>query len=109
MEFADPYGWHEVNGATLNAIRVKLSHFESMTWREILVKSKKQNHTVAVENMSNDARKRLREIHCSDVDELISLHLSGTERIWGILREGVLTLLWWDPNHLVCPSLLKHT
>ncbi len=27
----------------------------------------------------------------------------------GNLGPSVLTVLWWDPKHQVCPSLLKHT
>jgi hypothetical protein len=109
MDLVDPYGWHKIDKSEIATIREKLSHFESMTWSEILVTAKKRNHTVQVSSLCSAAQKRLREAHCNDVDELVSLHLSGRERIWGILREGVLTVLWWDPNHEVCPSMLKHT
>jgi hypothetical protein len=109
IDFVDPYGWHKVGATELHAIRAKLAHFESMTWADILIKAKKQNHNVQISDLCSQAQKRLKEIHCDDIDELLSLHLSGIERVWGILDRGVMTLLWWDPKHQVCPSLLKHT
>jgi hypothetical protein len=105
MEFADPFGWHTVTANELSHIRQKLSNFESMTWNEILVKAKKNNHSVAVDALCAMAQKRLRDIHYGDLDELVSLRLGSIERVWGILQEGVLIILWWDPEHRVCPSL----
>ncbi len=109
MEFVDPYGWHELDAAKLNFIRQKLANFETMTWGEILINAKKHHHTVATADLCAQARKRLTELKLDDVDGLVSLKLSGTNRIWGMFSAGVLTLLWWDPDHEICPSTLKHT
>jgi hypothetical protein len=109
IELTDPYGWHILDAKTVMYIKEKLSSFETMTWREILLDSKKQNHSVSINVLSPNAKRRLVEIGQDDIDELISLRLSGKERIWGILDRGTLNLLWWDPEHLVCPSLKKHT
>lgn len=109
IEMVEPYGWHTLDANMLLYIKDKLISFESMTWAEILVQGKKFHHTVAITNLSSEAKSRLREINQDDVDELVSLRLSGKERVWGILDQGVLTLLWWDPEHQVCPSLKKHT
>jgi hypothetical protein len=109
MEVKDVFGWHKIDEKGLLFVREKLASFESMTWSEILVKAKKQNHAVAISLICKEARKRLEETCMADVDELTSLHLAGKQRVWGILREGVLSLLWWDPEHIICPSLLKHT
>ena len=46
------WGWHEIDGPTLHSIREKLKNFESMTWSDILVRSKKQHHSVAIENIA---------------------------------------------------------
>jgi len=109
MEFCDPHGWHVLDVVTIHEIREKLKHFETMTWAQILVEAKKRNHTVSVADLESSAKKRLKDSGQSDVEEVVSLHLTGSQRIWGILREGVLHLLWWDPNHSVCKSILKHT
>lgn len=104
MEFVDPYGWHKIDSGKIRNVREKLGNLEKMTWSEILIKAKKQNHTITVDQLCADARKRLAQSQ-PDLEELVSLRLSGAERVWGILREGVMTVLWWDPQHQVCPSL----
>jgi len=110
LEMVHPdFGWQKIDEQKLNEIREKLGNFESMTWHEILVKSKKQNHSVSIPELSNMAIKHLQDMHQIDIDHLISLHLSGKERIWGIKDRNILILLWWDPGHLVYPSYKKHT
>jgi len=106
MEWCDPYGWHEVGADKLHHIRTKLMNFESMTWQEIL---NRNNHLVQLERLDRTAQQRLRELKLDDLDALVSLRLSGVERVWGYLEHNIYTLLWWDPNHQVCPALLKHT
>ena len=69
----------------------------------------KQNHTVSTSNLSKLARDRLTQMNLDDLDEITSLRLSSTERIWGILNQGILELLWWDPNHQVYPTNKKNT
>ena len=105
MEMVDPFGWHDLDEPTLAYIRRKLGEFENRTWGEIL--NSHHNHNVEIAILCKEARNRLEAIRQSDIDELLSLRLSGPERVWGILSEGVCTLLWWDPNHQVCPSLKK--
>jgi len=105
-----PFGCHELTADEWNRLRNHLSSLERQTWEEILIRAKKQNHNVAIDDLSRPAQDRLRQIFDPlDFDDLLSLRLSGRERIWGILDRGAVTLLWWDPNHEVCPSELKHT
>ena len=105
MEFVDPFGWHVVSAQVMHFIREKLSNFETMTWGNIVVESKKQNHTVSIGQLSPLAKKRLKDLKLDDMDGLLTLRLGGKQRVWGIFAEGVMTMLWWDPNHQVCPSL----
>lgn len=109
IEMVDPFGWHNLNAQEIKNIQTKLSDFESMTWNEISIEGKKQNHSVTIDQLSTKAKKRLEEKNINDIDELFSLRLSGTQRVWGILEQGILNLLWWDSNHQVCPSNKKHT
>ena len=109
LQLVDPWGWHNLDQLKLVEIQRKLSNFETMTWNEILVDAKKQNHAVQISQLAKKAQDRLREIKQDDVDELVSLRLQGKERVWGIREEQVLRLLWWDPNHEICPSLKKNT
>jgi hypothetical protein len=91
---------------TLEYIRGKLSEFEVRYWSEILGK---HSHAVSLEGLSPEARLRLEEIGQFDVEELVSLHFSSTGRLWGIRDNEYFKILWWDPNHQVCTSDLKHT
>lgn len=80
-----------------------------MTWNEIFTQSKTQNHSVNINILSKESIDHLKKMKINDIDQLWSLRLTGIQRIWGILDRGVFTLLWWDPNHQVCPSHKKHT
>lgn len=109
LEMVDPFGWHRIEAAKLEEVRRKLAHFEAMTWQEILVSSGHRNHAVAIDRICDAAADRLEEIGQGDIEELVSLRLSGPERVWGIRTGNVLMILWWDPEHAVCPALLRHT
>lgn len=107
LEMVDPYGWHRLDADGIRYIHGKLSNFESMKWSEIL--ENRQNHPVSVGIISKEAQERLAALNQDDIDELISLRLSGKERVWGIREHSALKVLWWDPEHQVCPSPKKGT
>lgn len=109
MEFCDPYGWHSLDAAMLSEIREKLKNFETMTWAQILIANKKHNHSVSVADLEAPARKQLIDSGQTNIEQVVSLRLTGTQRVWGVLDRGVLHLLWWDPNHQICPAIPKHT
>ncbi|MEW6364442.1 MAG: hypothetical protein AB1714_07370 [Acidobacteriota bacterium] len=109
LDLDGPFSWKGVAGDVLDRIRRRLADLEGMTWNEILIQGRKQNHTVEVGDLCAQARARLLEIHADDIEELVSLRVTGEERIFGIRQEGTLELLWWDPQHRVCPSQKSHT
>lgn len=109
LQMVDPWGWHELGKTKTAEIKSKLAELEKKTWNTILVREKHWNHTIAVSKLSPDAQRRLAEIGQDDVDEVISLRLSGQERVLGIRNMGVLRLLWWDPYHQICPAIRRHT
>jgi hypothetical protein len=91
------------------SIHARLAAFETMTWREILAEAHTQNHFIGVWQLCGDARRRLEDLGYGDLKKLVSLRLTGRERIWGIMEEGVLAILWWDPDHTVYPVEKRHT
>jgi len=109
LELCDPFGWHVLDEAKLREIRQKLAHFESMTLNEIFVVNRANNHPVKLADLCPEARERLWKLNLEDTEVIHSLRLSGTERVWGIRELNVLNLLWWDPDHLICPAPLKNT
>lgn len=101
------WGWNRVDQTTFwKEIFLKISDFETMTYSEILGKD---NHEIPISNIIREAQIRLKEIEQDDVDHLVSLHITGKKRIWGIRDQNIFKVLWWDPNHEICPSAKKHT
>lgn len=109
LDMAGEFGWHTVDLKTFLYIQNKLSNFETMTWREIFIGAKKQNHSCSKDGFSLAAKKRLKELELDDYEELHSLRLEGKKRVWGIFEDGYFRILWWDPDHQVYPSKKKHT
>lgn len=88
----------------------KLSLFEKMTWADIKKSSKHSSHYIPIQNLAKEAQAELRKLNFWEYEQYIfSLRLNGTQRIWGFLYEGILDIIWYDPNHEICPSYKKHT
>lgn len=107
VDLQGPWGWDRMEAAVVVEVLTKLRDFESMTWLEI--DGPTGSHGVALHRLSRQAQQRLTEIRQDDAAELFSLRITGKRRVWGILDEHVLRILWWDPGHQVCPSPKKHT
>lgn len=102
-----PWGWDKIQkDLFFTEILPKIKNFESMFWSEIL---NRNNHEVPVAQISHDAQERLIQLRLDDVESLVSLRLTGQQRIWGIRIDNILKILWWDPEHKVYPSNLKNT
>ena len=81
-----------------------------MTWAQILVEAKKQNHHVKTYELIKEAQKRLTTLKLDDYDEICSLRLDGTHRLYGILDEdGVFSIIWNDFEHEIYPSKKGNT
>lgn len=109
IKVKEPCGWYKLDKKGLHDLFEKLKSFESMRWSEILIKGKKHNHSIERNKLSKEAQKHLQELGFEDVENVVSLRLSGMERIFGILELGIMKLLWWDPKHEICQSIKKHT
>lgn len=79
----------------------RLGNYETMTWREI---DGPQSHGIPIGDLAKDARDRLVEISQDDAAEYFSLRVNSAARVWGIRDTHILRILWWDPDHQVCPS-----
>jgi hypothetical protein len=100
-----PFAWPK-GGAKEADIVSKLHNFDSMKWSDI---EGDRHHTIKKESLSKEAIKRLEAIGQDDVDEVFSFALGGRPRIICLRNDGIARLLWFDPDHKVCPSKLKNT
>jgi hypothetical protein len=91
----------------------RLKALETQTWSEILIRNKKQNHSINVDNLNKMAQDRLAAKYI-EAESLISLRVTGNHRLYGYMTGRVFNILWYDDNHgdndqCVCRSYLKHT
>lgn len=91
----------------------KLRQFESMTWDDIFIKAKKQNHSIRPEELNKCARDRLVDMRI-EPEAIHSLRLGGKLRIYGFMDGATYNILWYDNDHgdnenCVCRSTLRHT
>jgi hypothetical protein len=106
MDQEGPWGWAHFDSSEMQELFKKLFESQKLTWQDL---RNNGSHFVNREDLSSEAQKRLLHLENEDLDHLFSLRLTGPKRIWGIKEGNILWLLWWDPNHQVCPSLKKHT
>ena len=72
--------------------------------------SQQGSHFISIDQIATEARKRLSERNLDDYEELFSFRFSGKERLFCIqLQEGLMGVLWWDPEHKICPTEKKYT
>lgn len=81
-----------------------LVHFEKLTWAKLKEQAGGRStgtnhHSLQIENFSPEAKARLSELHLEDYDELFSLRLMNTIRLYGIREGRVLRFVWHDPHH----------
>lgn len=91
----------------------RLRALETQTWSEILVRDKKQNHSLDLNDLNRVVQDRLITRYI-EAESLISLRVTGTHRLYGYMTGRVFNILWYDDEHggnskCVCRSHLKHT
>lgn len=92
-----------------NELYPKLKDFESKKWWELENEKfgkagKSKHHWVKVNKIIKPAQKRLSELNIDDIDEIFSIRLTGTQRVWGLRDYNYFKILWFDFNHEICPS-----
>jgi len=100
------WSWYHSSRDSLTELVDHLSSFETMTWQQI---EQAGSHNVSIDLLCKAAQDRLVERQQDDIDEIFSLRIGAQKRVWGIRDNEVLRILWWDPEHEVCPSPKKHT
>lgn len=87
----------------------KLQSFEGLTWYDIInTNGIDAHHYVDASKLIKPAQQRLHELKIYD-DQLFSLRLNGKTRLYGLLSDGIYSILWYDSNHEIYTSKKKNT
>jgi hypothetical protein len=109
LEMVDPFGWHALTPEEAQQVRGRLAGLETLTWKQILYEGGYRNHFIRVDRLCGDARERLRQLNQDDIDSVMSLGVTQVCRVYGIMEHNILKVLWWDPNHAICPVAQPNT
>ncbi len=103
----DHYEWHDsrYNDDCFLDIAKHLRDYQGLTWADV----KRKDHPVARNRIIGEAQQRLEYLNQEDVDALWRLKFTNRQRLWGIRDTKIFRVLWWDPQHKVCPSVKKRT
>ena len=83
-----------------NILEKHLHRFEDTEW--VQLKNQRSCHPLPVERIVEKAQKRLCD-KCPDIDSLFQVKVGGKARVWGVRKEDILYLIWYDPDHTVYP------
>ncbi len=99
-----PFSWSNLSEPEKVAeVVTKLREFEGKHWEEI---KRTGSHPIPIHKLDKSARDRLQKLRLDEFDELMSFRLTGTNRAWAYWlpeQQNIMRLLWWDPDHKVCP------
>ena len=92
----------------------KMADYSSMTWGEVKRQThddgKSKNHFPAPGSLSKEAVERLTAKDLEEFsDYIFSFALQNKIRIVGIRNGEKFHVLWYDPDHEICPSKKRHT
>ena len=107
LDHDGPWPLHSLSGDEHKQVLLTLGGLETSTFDELA--SKRGNKYIPVVSLCNLAQKRLEALKLDDQDGLWEMHVTGKQRAWGFRTGNIMSLLWWDPSHEVCPSTKKNT
>ena len=95
-------------------IMEKLIDYSSMTWDEIKKqthdKGKSKHHLLSIDSLSKDAFERLKAKQLEEEsDSIFSFALQNKLRVVGIREGRYFHVIWYDPEHRICPATKKNT
>ena len=101
-----------LDDAWVETLHPFLREYAKKTWFQIESERTKgrrgtrvpKHFAYSVTSICQEAQDRLVELEKDDVDSVFRFRLSGRRRFYGLLREHVFMVLWWDPEHNVYPT-----
>lgn len=110
FDYEGPFCLGKSDAATIVDVLMKLRNFESLTIRELFRPGSEHGKTYAVAEVPNPlVMERLTALGMADETEISRLRLTGTQRLYGFVKESEFYPVFWDPKHEIWPSTKKHT
>lgn len=105
-----PWGFGHLDARALCGLLTQMIKFESMTVNEVFHCGDNIGKCYDLEALPNaKARERLEVLNLGDQTKIWRLRIGGTGRLYGFLTRNVFHVVFWDADHEIWPSKLKHT
>lgn len=104
-----PFRWDAISDADLRVVVWIMATIDHKLWSSVSGEGVGNIKGIPLSRLSQEALHRLRAIKKDDLDQLYEIRVGGKPRVWGIKRGDAFHVLWWDPEHKVCPSKMRHT
>jgi hypothetical protein len=105
-----PWCFHNAAGDGFCGLLTRLANFESMTVNEAFHQGDYPGKDYDVDQIPNRAAlDRLEALGLPDMTKISVLRLGGQQRLYGFLQDNIFHVIWWDPEHEIWPSTLRHT
>ena len=88
-------------------IAKRLKSCELRPWEDIVASPR--DHLIPVNKICKEAQGRLKKRKQDDIDALWCFRVNAKKRLWGTDEGNILRIMWWDPEHRICPSLKSNT
>jgi hypothetical protein len=108
-DFDGRWGFAKVKAEQWPEIMAKVAHCESMTVTELRASRDLFKTYDLPSSIIAEAADRLAELNLDDLTQIHRIRFTGKQRLYGLLRENIFYVIWWDPLHEICPSKLKNT
>lgn len=106
IELDGPFGFsNAAHDAIFYKIIPRLHGFECLNWEQMKATG---SHDIEFSRLSKEAQQRIREFY-DDERDVYSLKIEGRLRVVGFRDGAICRIIWFDPEHAVCISHLKHT
>lgn len=97
----EDWGWSQVEiRKFFQEILPRLHNYETMTWNDIF--SRSSCHCWEIGEIPQRAQRKLREKY-PDHDTFHQIDMEQPCRLLGVRDRQILYLVWYDPNHTICP------
>ena len=106
VQLIGDFGFHHCDQEPLfRMVLNRLKLFETMTWSDIINSG---SHEIDFVHLIPEIQNEVCRLF-NDQLNLFSLRMSVRPRVWGVREGAVCYVLFYDPDHKICPSTLKHT